>query len=145
MCGAQATQDKNAAVAQAEKTANKASLAERLISGLAGEFQRWTQNIADFDAEEGENSSFKISNLNLQGTCLPRAVIYSRMSESLPVVSRKSGRGFPPGGGVRQLCSAIHSRVPCHAGFRAVGGGLAAAWGCHQPGQISTGAAGLRG
>ena len=49
----QATQDKNAAVAQAEKTAGKARLAERLISGLAGEFQRWSRNIEEFTAAEG--------------------------------------------------------------------------------------------
>lgn len=49
----QATQDKNAAVAQAERTSNKAKLAERLISGLAGEFRRWTKNIQEFAVAEG--------------------------------------------------------------------------------------------
>ena len=49
----QATEDKNAAVAQAEKTAAKARLAERLISGLAGEFQRWTATIGQLAQAEG--------------------------------------------------------------------------------------------
>ena len=49
----QATEEKNAAVAQADKTLGKARLAERLISGLAGEFQRWSKNIEDFAAAEG--------------------------------------------------------------------------------------------
>ena len=49
----QATLDKNAAVAQAEKTESKAKLATRLISGLGGEFQRWTKNIQEFTIAEG--------------------------------------------------------------------------------------------
>ena len=49
----QATEEKNAAVLQAEKTAGKARLAERLISGLAAEFQRWSTNIEEFAAAEG--------------------------------------------------------------------------------------------
>ena len=51
--GAQATEDKNAAMAQAERTANKAKLADRLINGLAGEFQRWTQTIKQMTIAEG--------------------------------------------------------------------------------------------
>ena len=50
----QATEDKNAAVAQAEKTASKARLAERLITGLAGEFERWTKTIQEFAIAEGK-------------------------------------------------------------------------------------------
>lgn len=50
---AQATEDKNAAMAQAERTANKAKLADRLINGLAGEFQRWTQTIKQMTVAEG--------------------------------------------------------------------------------------------
>ena len=49
----QATEDKNAAVAQADRTAAKASLAERLISNLAGENQRWNVSIREFAAAEG--------------------------------------------------------------------------------------------
>ena len=51
--GPQATEDKNAAMAQAERTANKARLADRLINGLAGEFQRWTQTIKQMTIAEG--------------------------------------------------------------------------------------------
>ena len=50
---AQATEDKNAAMAQAERTASKAKLADRLINGLAGEFQRWTQTIKQMTTAEG--------------------------------------------------------------------------------------------
>lgn len=49
----QATEDKNAAVAQADKTAAKAALAERLIGNLAGEKQRWSASIESFKAAEG--------------------------------------------------------------------------------------------
>ena len=49
----QATAEKNAAVAQAEKTASKARLADRLISGLGGEFTRWSKNIEEFSVAEG--------------------------------------------------------------------------------------------
>lgn len=38
---------------QAERTANKAALAQRLITGLAGEFARWTQSIQEMAATEG--------------------------------------------------------------------------------------------
>ena len=41
-------------MAQAERTANKAKLADRLINGLAGEFQRWTQTIKQFSLAEGK-------------------------------------------------------------------------------------------
>ena len=51
--GMQATEDKNTAMAQAEKTAGKAALAERLISNLAGENQRWNASIHEFAAAEG--------------------------------------------------------------------------------------------
>lgn len=49
-----ATEDKNAAIAQAERTANKAALADRLITGLAGEYQRWTASIQTMAAAEGK-------------------------------------------------------------------------------------------
>ena len=49
----QATEDKNAAVAQADKTSAKAALAQRLIANLAGENQRWTIGISSFAAAEG--------------------------------------------------------------------------------------------
>ena len=52
----QATEEKNTAVAQAERTAAKARLAERLISGLAGEFQRWTATIKRMAQAEGASS-----------------------------------------------------------------------------------------
>ena len=51
--GMQATADKNAAVAQADKTSAKAALAQRLIANLAGENQRWTLGIGSFAAAEG--------------------------------------------------------------------------------------------
>lgn len=53
LLAAQATAEKNAAVAQAEKTASKARLADRLISGLGGEFTRWSKNIEEFSVAEG--------------------------------------------------------------------------------------------
>ena len=53
----QATEDKNAAMAQAEKTSNKAKLADRLISGLSGEFQRWTVTIKELTEAEGRQCS----------------------------------------------------------------------------------------
>ena len=40
-------------LAQAERTANKASLAQRLISGLAGEYSRWSESIQQMAATEG--------------------------------------------------------------------------------------------
>ena len=49
----QATADKNAAVAQADKTSAKAALAQRLIANLAGENHRWTLGIGSFAAAEG--------------------------------------------------------------------------------------------
>ena len=51
---AQATEDKNNAIAQAEKTATKAKLADRLINGLSGENKRWNETIAKFGVAEGK-------------------------------------------------------------------------------------------
>ncbi len=51
----QATEDKNNAIAQAEKTATKAKLADRLINGLSGENKRWNETIAKFGVAEGTN------------------------------------------------------------------------------------------
>ena len=59
----QATEDKNAAVAQADKTASKAALAERLISNLAGENQRWNASILEFAAAEGMQTSALMSQI----------------------------------------------------------------------------------
>ena len=53
--------DKNAAMAQAEKTSNKAKLADRLISGLSGEFQRWTITIKELTEAEGRQFSLACS------------------------------------------------------------------------------------
>lgn len=47
-----ATEDKNNAVAQAERTSNKAALAQRLITGLAGEYSRWTESIQQMATTE---------------------------------------------------------------------------------------------
>ena len=47
-----ATEEKNAAVAAAEKTAKKAGLADRLVNGLSSENTRWRASIAEFDALE---------------------------------------------------------------------------------------------
>ncbi len=52
--GVQATEDKNAAMAQAERTQAKARLAERLINGLSGEFARWTATIKELSLAEGQ-------------------------------------------------------------------------------------------
>lgn len=49
-----ATEDKNAAVAQAEKTGRKAALADRLINGLSGENKRWGETIKMLEAKEGK-------------------------------------------------------------------------------------------
>lgn len=38
---------------QAERTANKAALAQRLITGLASEYARWTESIQQMAATEG--------------------------------------------------------------------------------------------
>ena len=47
-----ATEDKNNAIAQAEKTQRKADLADRLVNGLAGENKRWGESIAEFGVKE---------------------------------------------------------------------------------------------
>ena len=49
-----ATEDKNKAIAQADKTQGKAALADRLITGLAGERKRWGESIEKFDVMEGK-------------------------------------------------------------------------------------------
>ena len=46
-----ATEDKNQAIAQAEKTAKKAGLADRLINGLSGENKRWNEEILKFEVK----------------------------------------------------------------------------------------------
>ena len=47
-----ATADKNAAIAQAKKTQDKADLATRLVNGLSSEGVRWAASIDAFAAEE---------------------------------------------------------------------------------------------
>ena len=47
-----ATEDKNNAIAQAEKTQRKADLADRLVNGLAGENKRWGESIEEFGVKE---------------------------------------------------------------------------------------------
>ena len=52
-----ATTDKNAAIAQADKTARKAQLADRLITGLSSENARWNMEIkrmAEVEVRSGE-------------------------------------------------------------------------------------------
>jgi dynein heavy chain len=49
-----ATEDKNNAVAQAEKTATKAKLADRLINGLSSENKRWNETISEMGVQEGK-------------------------------------------------------------------------------------------
>ncbi len=56
----QATEDKNNAIAQAEKTATKAKLADRLINGLSGENKRWNETITKFGVAEGTAALFAI-------------------------------------------------------------------------------------
>lgn len=48
-----ATEDKNNAIMQAEKTATKAKLADRLINGLSGENKRWNETIHKLAIAEG--------------------------------------------------------------------------------------------
>ena len=50
----QATEDKQLAIAQADRTASRARLAERLIVGLSDENQRWTGMISEYKVAEGE-------------------------------------------------------------------------------------------
>ena len=47
-----ATEEKNSAIAAAEKTQKKAGLADRLVNGLAGENKRWGDTIEKFGAME---------------------------------------------------------------------------------------------
>ena len=47
-----ATAEKNEAIAAAEKTQNKANMADRLVNGLADEKIRWTNSIAEFEITE---------------------------------------------------------------------------------------------
>ncbi|MEW5311809.1 MAG: hypothetical protein WDW38_003494 [Sanguina aurantia] len=49
-----ATEDKNHAIAQAERTGRKAQLADRLINGLSGENARWNTEIRRLEAMEGK-------------------------------------------------------------------------------------------
>eukprot|EP00879_Flechtneria_rotunda_P029616 GHRR01032042.1.p1 GENE.GHRR01032042.1~~GHRR01032042.1.p1 ORF type:complete len:1612 (+),score=608.41 GHRR01032042.1:122-4837(+) len=49
-----ATEDKNVAIAQAEKTGRKAQLADRLVNGLSGENKRWGQTIKKMEVTGGK-------------------------------------------------------------------------------------------
>ena len=49
-----ATEDKNNAIAAAEKTQNKANLADRLVNGLSGENKRWGEAITSFGVAEAK-------------------------------------------------------------------------------------------
>jgi dynein heavy chain len=49
-----ATEDKNNAIAQAEKTQAKANLADRLVNGLSGENKRWGEAIEAFGVAEAK-------------------------------------------------------------------------------------------
>lgn len=47
-----ATEDKNQAIAAAEKTQRKADMADRLVNGLSGENKRWNESISQFEIME---------------------------------------------------------------------------------------------
>ena len=49
-----ATQEKNDAIASAEKTQRKADMATRLVNGLADENVRWTEAVKMFDQQEAQ-------------------------------------------------------------------------------------------
>jgi dynein heavy chain len=47
-----ATEEKNEAIAKAEKTQSKANMADRLVNGLADEKVRWSESVQSFDVQE---------------------------------------------------------------------------------------------
>jgi len=49
-----ATQEKNDAIAAADKTQRKAEMAKRLVNGLADENVRWTEAVKSFDVQEAQ-------------------------------------------------------------------------------------------
>jgi dynein heavy chain len=49
-----ATNEKNEAIAAADKTQRKANLATRLVNVLADENVRWTEAVKSFDAQEAQ-------------------------------------------------------------------------------------------
>jgi len=49
-----ATEDKNTAISQADKTQKKADLADRLVNGLSGENKRWGAAIEQFGVAEAK-------------------------------------------------------------------------------------------
>jgi dynein heavy chain, axonemal len=77
---AAAIADKVAAQAAADKTAAKMNLADRLISGLAAEFDRWTASIKQLQNEEGE-----LYHRNKFGFCIISAPMVSQFNLSLLV------------------------------------------------------------
>ena len=72
-CMMQATEDKNTAIAQAEKTATKAKLADRLINGLSGENKRWNETIHKFGIAEGARAllEHQTAATGYLSTCVP--------------------------------------------------------------------------
>ena len=50
----EATAEKNEAVAQAEKTQMRASMADRLVNGLADEKVRWSKAVESFGVQEAQ-------------------------------------------------------------------------------------------
>ena len=94
---AQATEDKNTAVAQAERTAAKAKLADRLINGLSSEFARWTATIEQFAVAEGK--------LRLDETCtaLMHSACWVKVHATCPPVQA----GTP-----HAVVSSVHAQDP---------------------------------
>ena len=113
---AQATEDKNAAMAQAERTANKAKLADRLINGLAGEFQRWTQTIKQMTIAEGARCECDWNRAN------PRLCIKSGMP-AWPL--RQAGRRHAARGRVCELRGAVQHSLSARTGAGQVAAGPA--------------------
>ena len=111
---AQATEDKNAAIAQAERTANKAKLADRLINGLAGEFQRWTQTIKQMTIAEGARCAWNRAN----------PIIY--IKSSMPAWPlRQAGRRHAARGRVCELRGAVQHSFSARTGAGQVAAGPA--------------------
>jgi len=85
-------------MAQAERTAGKARLADRLINGLAGEFQRWTATIKQFTLAEGARA---------RPPRQPQASPAGRRATRGARAGRQAGRQHAAGGRVRELRRAL--------------------------------------
>ena len=74
-------------MAQAEKTSAKAKLAERLISGLSGEFQRWTVTIKELTEAQGQSAlsakRYAIVNKSMTSSSSSAAAFAELLSHSL--------------------------------------------------------------